>query len=88
MSTMLGTQSNYALRLPASLKCGAEQMAREDGSTLNQIIVSTVAEKPAALKTADYFAQRAANGDLNAALAVLNLAGGQTPLADDEYSPD
>ena len=44
----MGTQSNYALRLPISLKSGAEQMAREDGSTLNQFIVSAVAEKLAA----------------------------------------
>ena len=32
----MGTQANYALRLPLSLKSGAEQVAREDGSTLNQ----------------------------------------------------
>ena len=82
----MGTQSNYALRLPVSLKSGAEQMAREDGSTLNQFIVSAVAEKLAALKTADYFAQRATQGDLKAALAMLNRTGGQTPVAGDEYS--
>lgn len=82
----MGTQSNYALRLPVSLKSGAEQMAREDGSTLNQFIVSAVAEKLAALKTADYFAQRAARGDLTAVLAMLNRAGGQAPVAGDEYS--
>lgn len=45
----MGTQANYALRLPLSLKSGAEQVAREDGSTLNQFIVSAVAEKLAAL---------------------------------------
>lgn len=79
----MGTNSNYALRLPVSLKSGAEQVAREDGSTLNQFIVSAVAEKLAALKTADYFVQRAAKGDLNAALAMLSRAGGQAPVADD-----
>ena len=61
-------------------------MAREDGSTLNPFMVSAVAEKLATLKTADYFAQRAAQGDLKAALAMLNRAGGQTPAAGDEYS--
>ena len=74
---------NFALRIPLSLKSGAEQVAREDGSTLNQFIVSAVAEKLAALKTADYFAQRAAKGDLNAALAMLNRSGGQAPVEDD-----
>lgn len=81
----MGTQSNYALRLPISLKSGAEQMARQDGSTLNQFIVSAVAEKLAALKTAHYFAQRAAHGDLAQALALLNRDGGQPPALDDEF---
>ncbi len=80
----MGTQSNYALRLPLSLKAGAEQVAREDGSTLNQFIVSAVAEKLAALKTASYFAERAARGNLDAALALLSRDGGQPPAVGDE----
>lgn len=76
----MGTPSNYALRLPASLKQGAEQVAREDGTTLNQFIVSAVAEKLSAMKTADYFTERAQRGDLQAALDFLNRAGGQPPV--------
>lgn len=76
----MGTPSNYALRLPLSLKAGAEQVAREDGTTLNQFIVSAVAEKLSAMKTADYFAQR---GDANAALAFLSRQGGQAPQDQD-----
>ena len=38
------TSSNYALRLPSSLKRAVEEVAREDGTTLNQFIVSAVAE--------------------------------------------
>lgn len=79
----MGTQSNYALRLPLSLKAGAEQVAREDGSTLNQFIVSAVAEKLAAMKTAEYFAQRAQRGDMAAALAFLGREGGQPPQEQD-----
>lgn len=79
----MGTPSNYALRLPASLKQGAEQMAREDGTTLNQFIVSAVAEKLSAMKTAQYFADRAQRGDLQAALALLGRSGGQPPADDD-----
>ncbi len=79
----MGTQSNYALRLPQSLKAGAELVAREDGSTLNQFIVSAVAEKLAALKTADYFAERARRGDLQAALDFLSRPGGLPPEEDD-----
>lgn len=79
----MGTPSNYALRLPASLKQGAEQVAREDGTTLNQFIVSAVAEKLSAMKTAQYFADRAQRGDLQAALALLGRSGGQPPADDD-----
>lgn len=79
----MGTQANYALRLPLSLKSGAEQVAREDGSTLNQFIVSAVAEKLAALKTAHYFKQRAQDGDLDQALKLLSRSGGLAPAAGD-----
>jgi hypothetical protein len=79
----VGSQSNYALRLPTSLKAGAEVVAREDGTTLNQFIVSAVAEKLAALKTSDFFAERAKRGDLEAALSMLSRSGGQLPSEDD-----
>ena len=39
------TSSNYALRLPTSLKRAVEEVAREDGTTLNQFSVTAVAEK-------------------------------------------
>ena len=52
--------SNYALRLPASLKRELEKVAREDGTSLNQLIVTAVAEKLSALRTADSFEERRA----------------------------
>jgi hypothetical protein len=54
-------------------------VAREDGTTLNQFIVSAVAEKLAAMKTADYFTQRAQRGDMAGALAFLSRKGGLPP---------
>lgn len=78
------TPSNYALRLPASLKKTAEVVAREDGSTLNQFIVSAVAEKVSALKTAEYFRERAARGDKAKALRFLKRKGGEEPRAGDK----
>ena len=48
------------------LKRAIEEVAREDGTTLNQFIVSAVAKKLAALKTADYFAERAVRADFRA----------------------
>ena len=73
------TPSNYALRLPASLKRAAEEVAREDGTTLNQFIVTALAEKLASLKTADYFAARGKLGNKEAALAFLSRSGGTEP---------
>ena len=78
------TSSNYALRLPASLKRAVEEVAREDGTTLNQFIVSAVAEKLAALKTANYFAERAARADFAAFDRLMRRRDGEAPPADDE----
>jgi hypothetical protein len=80
----MGTSSNYALRMPISLKQGVTEFAKADGTTLNQFIVSAVAEKLAALQTASYFAQRSAQGDVQQALAFLNREGGVAPVPGDE----
>jgi uncharacterized protein (DUF1778 family) len=78
------TSSNYALRLPASLKQAVEEVAREDGTTLNQFIVSAVAEKLAVLKTAHYFAKRAARADFASFDLLMRRRGGEAPAPDDE----
>ncbi len=38
----MSVASNYALRLPASLKRELEKVARDDGTSLNQFIVTAV----------------------------------------------
>ena len=78
------TRSNYALRLPASLKRAVEEVAREDGTTLNQFIVSAVAEKLAVLKTADYFAARATRAEFAGFDRLMRRRGGEAPRTDDE----
>jgi hypothetical protein len=79
----MGTSSNYALRLPASLKGAAEQVAREDGTTLNQFIVTAVAEKLAALRTAAYFAERTKRADFEAFDRFMSRTGGAPARPDD-----
>jgi hypothetical protein len=74
------TQANYALRLQLSLKAEAERLAKAEGTTLNQFINVAVAEKVAALRTADYFRERASRADIPAALAWLDRFGGDAPL--------
>ena len=64
------------------VSCTSGSAAREDG--LNQFIVSAVAEKLAALKTADYFAKRAARADFAAFDRLMRRRGGEAPKAEDE----
>jgi hypothetical protein len=71
------------LRLPASLKREIEKLARDEGTSLNQFIVMAVAEKLATLRTVDFFAERAARGDVAAALRILSRSGGEKPREDD-----
>lgn len=77
------TPSNYALRLPASLKKAAEDEAARDGATLNQFIVAAVAEKVGALRAADYFAARAARADFAVFDELMSRPGGVEPPQED-----
>ncbi len=76
--------SNYALRLPASLKREVEKVARDDGTSLNQFIVTAVAEKLSALRTADFFEERRKRADIDAAFEVMSRERGEVPRAGDE----
>jgi hypothetical protein len=77
------TPSNYALRLPISLKKAAEQAASRDGTTLNQFIVAAVAEKLGAYGAAEFFASRAARADLDGFDAIMARPGGVEPPPED-----
>jgi hypothetical protein len=81
------SKSNYALRLPNSLKTEAEKLAAEDGTTLNQFISVAVAEKIAAMKTVAWLAERGARADLTRALAIVRKAGSDGPLQEGDEVP-
>ena len=78
---------SYALRLPASLERELARVAREDGTSLNQFIVTAVAEKLSALRTADFFEERRARADGDAALAIMRRKRGEAPRDGDEILP-
>jgi hypothetical protein len=80
----MSVASNYALRLPTSLKRELEKLAREDGTSLNQLIVTAVAEKLSALRTADFFEERRKRADVGAAIEVMSRERGETPRSGDE----
>jgi hypothetical protein len=53
----------FPLRLSESIKRAAQELASEDGVSLNQFIATAVAEKVSVLNTAAYFRKRAARPD-------------------------
>jgi hypothetical protein len=78
-------KSRVSLR-PA-LRVEAGKAATAEGVSLNQLVNAAVAEKVSALRTEEYFAERAARGDVKKALDVLKRAGrGNVSVSGDELS--
>jgi hypothetical protein len=82
-------RSNFALRLQPSLLEEARKIAESEGVALNQLINVAVAEKVSALRTQEYFAQRARRSDRRETLRILDHAGkGNRPMSGDELSTE
>lgn len=78
-------RSNVALRLQNSLLDEARRVSEAEGVALNQFINVAVAEKLSALRTDDYFRERARRGDAAKAKRILKRAGrGNPPVPGDE----
>jgi len=78
-------RSNVALRLQTSLLEEAKRVAEAEGVALNQLINVAVAEKISALRTEDYFRERATRANIGKAKRLLKKAGrGNPPIAGDE----
>ena len=75
--------STYPLRLPTSLKEAVAVIAREDGTSINQFVATAVAEKVSAMRTAQFFAARSDEADIEAARRLLRRDGGQAPEPED-----
>jgi hypothetical protein len=78
-------RSNFALRLQPSLLEEARKAAEAEGVALNQLINVAVAEKISALRTLEYFAERARRANRKETLLILDRAGkGNPPVKGDE----
>jgi hypothetical protein len=78
-------RSNFALRLQPSLLDEARKLAESEGVALNQLINVALAEKISALRTEDYFAQRARRSDPRKIARILKRVGrGKPPVEGDE----
>jgi hypothetical protein len=76
-------QSTYPLRLPRSVKAEVERRARTEGISVNQFVATAVAEKLAAMGTAEFFAERRTRADFKAFDRLLRRKGGEPPRPDD-----
>jgi hypothetical protein len=71
--------------LQESLLEEARRVAASEGVALNQLINVAVAEKLSALRTEDYFRERASRVNLNRAKRLLKRAGkSKPPIPGDE----
>jgi hypothetical protein len=78
-------RSNVALRLQTSLLEEARRVAESEGVALNQLINVAVAEKLSALRTDDYFRERAGRANFTKAKRILKRAGrGKATVPGDE----
>jgi hypothetical protein len=78
-------RSNVALRLQTSLLEEAKRVSESEGVALNQLINVAVAEKVSALRTEEYFRERAGRANIGKAKRILKRAGrGRPPITGDE----
>jgi hypothetical protein len=80
--------SHYAPRLPESLKEAARRLAAEDGTTMNQLFTTAIAEKISALETAAFFEKRAAQADTARAQAAWDKVGSNEPQPEHHWQDD
>ena len=76
-------QSTYPLRLPRSVKAEVERRAKSEGISVNQFVATAVAEKLAAMNTAEFFAERRERADFAAFDRLMARTGGEPPQPDD-----
>ena len=78
-------RSNFALRVPPSLLAEARKAADSEGVALNQLITLALAEKVSALRTSEYFEERAKRANPAKVKQILaRLGKGMPPIEGDE----
>ncbi len=78
-------RSNFALRVPPTLLAEARKAAESEGVALNQLITLALAEKVSAMRTEEYFEERARRADPERVSRILARVGkGNPPVEGDE----
>jgi len=71
--------STISLRLPDSLHEEVRKLAERENVSINQLATLAIAEKVAALETADYLLQRASRADKKKFLRAMAKVSDKTP---------
>ena len=78
-------RSNFALRVPPTLLAEARKAAESEGVALNQLITLALAEKVSAMRTEEYFEERARRANPAKVSRILaRLGKGNPPIEGDE----
>ena len=76
--------SSFNLRLPKSIHRNIKKIASQEGVSINQFIITAIAEKISALTTEDYLKQKAKKADKKAFKDILNKVPDREPIKGDE----
>src|SRR5271165_554551 len=80
-------RSNFALRVPPSLMAEARKTALAEGIALNQLITLALAEKISAIRTEEYFEERARRADPEKVDRILARVGKGNPPVEGDALP-
>jgi uncharacterized protein (DUF1778 family) len=78
--------TTMSVRLPESLHRGIKDIAQQEGISINQFVITAVAEKMSALLTEQYLDERAARGSRERYEAALAEVPDTEPEAYDELA--
>ncbi len=76
--------STLSVRLPKSLHDIVRELSKEEGISINQLIVTALAEKISALKTVDYLKQKAHQASREKFLKALDEVPDIEPFDNDK----
>jgi len=78
--------STLSLRLANSLHNEVKHLARKEGISINQFIVSAVVEKMSALMTEDFLVERSKKGNKKAFLQAMSKVPNVEPEKNDKLN--
>lgn len=76
--------STLSLRMPNSLHEMAKKLAKKDNSSINQWVITAVAEKISAISTEEYLEKRAKKGSRKKFLETLSKVPNTEPSPKDK----